>query len=69
MNAKQAKRARRLTEKRNPVILMKLVEEYGSKTKEMNPRQIYQAIKKLFKKEKLNLGMFIREMDNANSQS
>lgn len=69
MNAKQAKRVRRLTEKRNPFILLKLIEDYGDETKKMSPRQIYQATKKLYEREKINLLSLEREMDNANSKS
>jgi hypothetical protein len=69
MNAKTAKLARRVSEKRNPFILLKLIQIYGEKTKEMNPRQVYRAIKKLIKDEKVNLKSLVKEMDNANSQS
>ena len=48
MNNKRAKWIRRLVETRNPVLLTLIRNKFGEKTKEMGPRQIYQAAKKLW---------------------
>ena len=50
MNNKRAKWLRRLVETRNPVLLTLIRNKYGEKTTLMDPRQIYQAAKKMWYK-------------------
>ena len=55
MNGKQAKTVRKLLDKENPFLLLKLIQVYGEATKSMSKRQVYQHAKRLVKFEKINL--------------
>ena len=53
MNSKRSKWLNKLIALRNPVLLALIRNEYGERTKEMSPRMIYQAAKKLWYKGKI----------------
>jgi|WetSurMetagenome_2_1015567.scaffolds.fasta_scaffold132980_2 hypothetical protein len=74
MRGKQVKLVRSVVSKENPFVLLKLIEVYGSKTKEMNMRQVYQSVKKLVKNYKVDLKDLVNRAEkeksvNANSNS
>jgi len=53
MNGKRAKWLNKLVTLRNPVLLTLIRNEYRERTKEMSPRGIYRAAKKLWYKGKI----------------
>lgn len=53
MNGKTVKRLRKKL--KSEEVLLLLVKEYGDKTKNMNERQVYQKVKKLYKQGKIKL--------------
>lgn len=53
MNGKRVKWLNKLVTTRNPVLLTLIRNEYGEQTKQMSPRMIYQAAKKLWYKGKI----------------
>jgi hypothetical protein len=73
MNAKQAKRARKVVDKENPFVLLKLIEEYGSATKQMTKAQVYKNVKRLVRDKKIDLKEMIQQAErgkiDANSKS
>ncbi len=50
MNGKTSKRIRKLLVKPDIRLLALIHEVYGERTKEMGNRQVYQAVKKMYKK-------------------
>jgi len=50
MNNKKAKWLRKLIEKRNPVLLLLIRNNYGESTQGMDYKNLFRAAKKLYKK-------------------
>lgn len=55
MRGKTVKRIRKTIQNDTANVLIAVRNQYGSRTSEMGPRQVYQCAKKLYKAGKLNL--------------